>query len=342
MLIYAVLIVVYLVCSVASLENRRTAKVVYIAVGITLTLLAALRPEGVDNDYAEYVSHFNNYDQIALLEPTFKAIAWFSHTFLGSNYIFLFAVYAVLGVTLKFIAIRELSNFALLSVAIYISQFFILHEMTQIRAGIASSFMLLSIKPLFERNWRRFLLYALCATAFHLSGVIILALWFINPHRRLKIYLLLIPAAILIYLLGVDILGIIPIPYLSAKIAIYQNLREYTDCVHNHINLFNSLYLVRLGLCYLLFWAAPTLRKHNRYFTLLLKIYTISLAAMPLFAPIPVVAFRTHELLGIVEIILVPTLVFLFRPTNIAYLVVILYGFCLLMISLFYNRLLTA
>ena len=157
MLIYAILIVVYLVCSVASFGNRRTAKVVYIAVGVTLTLLAAFRPEGADHDYTEYVSHFNNYDQIALLEPTFKAIAWFSHTFLGSNYIFLFAVYAVLGVTLKFIAIRELSNFALLSVAIYISQFFILHEMTQIRAGVASSLLLLSIKPLFERNGRRFL-----------------------------------------------------------------------------------------------------------------------------------------------------------------------------------------
>ena len=307
---------------------------------MALTLIAALRPEGIDRDYTEYISHFWNYDTIVMLEPTFKAVAWFVHRFLGANYIFLFAIYAALGVSLKLVAIRELSNMALLSVAIYISQFFILHEMTQIRAGVASGLLLLSIKPLYDRNLRRFLLFVLTATAFHLSGAIILALWLLSPNSRLRPYLFLIPAAIVISILDINILGLIPIPYLSAKIELYQNIKEYTDSVHNQINIFNSLFLVRLAVCYLLFWAAPTLTKHNRYYTLLLKIYTLSLAALPLFSSLPVVAYRVYELLGIVEIILIPTLVYLIRPKGVAYLTVFCYGFCNLMLSLFYNRLL--
>lgn len=339
MVIIGALILLYILCSVASLcENN--SKRLYEVVGVALVAIAALRGEGMDRDYYEYVSHFNNYDMVVMLEPTFKAIAWFVHSFLGSNHIFLFAIYAILGVGLKFIAIRELSNVALLSVAIYISQFFILHEMTQIRAGVASALLLLTIKPLYERKWRRFLLLTLCATAFHLSGVILFALWFVSPRHRLKIYMFFIPMAIALSLFGLDILGLIPIPYLSAKIELYQNIREYTDSVHNQINLFNSVYLLRIGLCYLLFWATPTLSKYNRYYTLLLKIYTLSLTALPLFATLPVVAYRVYELLGVVEIILIPTLIYLIQPKKCAYITVIGYGFGQLMLSIFYNKLL--
>ena len=339
MVIIGALILLYILCSVASLCGDNSTRL-YEVVGVALVAIAALRGEGMDRDYYEYVSHFNNYDMVVMLEPTFKAIAWFVHSFLGSNHIFLFAIYAILGVGLKFIAIRELSNVALLSVAIYISQFFILHEMTQIRAGVASALLLLTIKPLYERKWRRFLFLTLCATAFHLSGVILFALWFVSPRHRLKIYMFFIPMAIALSLFGVDILGLIPIPYLSAKIELYQNIREYTDSVHNQINLFNSVYLLRIGLCYLLFWATPTLSKYNRYYTLLLKIYTLSLTALPLFATLPVVAYRVYELLGVVEIILIPTLIYLIQPKKYAYITVIGYGFGQLMLSIFYNKLL--
>lgn len=339
MVIIGALILLYILCSVASLCGDNSKRL-YVVVGVALVAIAALRVEGMDRDYYEYVSHFNNYDMVVMLEPTFKAIAWFVHSFLGSNHIFLFAIYAILGVGLKFIAIRELSNVALLSVAIYISQFFILHEMTQIRAGVASALLLLTIKPLYERKWRRFLSLTLCATAFHLSGVILFALWFVSPRHRLKIYMFFIPMAIALSLFGVDILGLIPIPYLSAKIELYQNIREYTDSVHNQINLFNSVYLLRIGLCYLLFWATPTLSKYNRYYTLLLKIYTLSLTALPLFATLPVVAYRVYELLGVVEIILIPTLIYLIQPKKCAYITVIGYGFGQLMLSIFYNKLL--
>ena len=340
MLTLALLILLYIVCALVGIGCSHTSRGLYIAVGVALTLIAALRPEGIDRDYTEYISHFRNYDTIVMLEPTFKAIAWFVHRFLGANPTLLFAIYAALGVGLKMVAIRELSNMALLSVAIYISQFFILHEMTQIRAGVASGVLLLAIKPLYDRNLWRFLFIVLCATAFHLSGIIILALWFLSPTRRLKLYPIIIPAAIALSILEVDITGLIPIPYLSAKIELYQNIKEYTDSVHNHINIFNAIYLVRLALCYLLFWAAPTLAKQNRYYTLMLKIYTLSLAALPLFANLPVMAHRVYELLGIVEIILIPTLVYIIRPKGVAYLTVFCYGFCTLMLSLFYNRLL--
>ena len=340
MAIVAILIILYAVCSATALHNPQSNRGLYTIVGITLIVIAALRTEGIDRDYTEYVSHLNNYTEVALLEPTFKVIAWVVHTFFNGKVLWLFAIYAAIGVGLKFVAIRQISSVAMLSVALYISQFFILHEMTQIRAGVASALVLLAIKPLYNRDWWRFLVIATCATAFHLSGVVLFALWFLSPKKRIKIYLFFIPIAVVFLLARIDILQLIPIPYLSAKIEIYKQIKEYTDSVHNTINPFNAVFLVRVALCYLLLWAAPTLERHNRYSILLLKIFTLSLTALPIFATIPVVAYRIYELLGIVEIVLLPTIIYLFRPTTLACFLVIIYGFCQLMISIFYNRLL--
>lgn len=339
MAVVVILILLYAICSAAALHNPQSNRWLYTIFGIALILIAALRTEGIDRDYTEYISHLNNYADVALLEPTFKAIAWIVHTFCGGRAVWLFAIYAAIGVGLKFVAIRQISSVAMLSVALYISQFFILHEMTQIRAGVASAMVLLAIKPLYNCDWKRFLVIAAAATAFHLSGIVLFGLWFLNPKKRIKIYLFLIPIAVIFLLANIDILQLIPLPYLSAKIEIYKQIKEYTDSVHNTINPFNAIFLVRVALCYLLLWAVPTLKNHNRYFILLLKIFTLSLTALPIFATIPVVAYRIYELLGIVEIVLLPTLVYLFRPVALGYFVVIIYGFCQLMISIFYNRL---
>lgn len=63
----------------------------------------------------------------------FWIINQFNQLLLGGNDQIFFLIYAILGVTIKIIAINRLSSFTLLSVYLYICLYFVLHEMTQIR-----------------------------------------------------------------------------------------------------------------------------------------------------------------------------------------------------------------
>ena len=73
MAVVVILILLYAICSAAALHNPQSNRWLYTIFGIALILIAALRTEGIDRDYTEYISHLNNYADVALLEPTFKA-----------------------------------------------------------------------------------------------------------------------------------------------------------------------------------------------------------------------------------------------------------------------------
>src|SRR5450759_2770288 len=115
----------------------RLRKFLFIFTGILLFGIAAFRGQ-IDHDYKGYAAF---YEKAALMstiriEPTFLLVSFLvKHLF--NNVIFLFIIYALLGVYLKFYAIKNLTEFWLLAVLIYFSNFYILHEMTQIRVGIA-------------------------------------------------------------------------------------------------------------------------------------------------------------------------------------------------------------
>jgi hypothetical protein len=112
-----------------------------------LFLIAALRNENVDRDYLTYIL---NYEQTAkrlalTIEPTFYLFSIIARS-IFDNVIFLFIIYAFLGVFIKIYAISKLSKeLYLFSFLVYFSNFFLLHEMTQIRAGVAAAFILISL-----------------------------------------------------------------------------------------------------------------------------------------------------------------------------------------------------
>jgi hypothetical protein len=173
----------------------------FILCGILLMVIAAFRGDG-DSDYSGYIEMFNRQD-FFVVEPTFTLISYIVRTFLGGNVIYLFIIYAILGVTIKLFAIKQLSELWFLSVVIYVSNFFILHEMTQIRAGVASAFLLLCVKPIYERNGKMFLLFTTIACLFHYSAIIILPLWFLTTNPKKTWLLLSVPISYSFFFLNI-------------------------------------------------------------------------------------------------------------------------------------------
>jgi len=292
-------------------------------------------------DYENYVNMFNIIDQMCFrrIEPSFIFITKLVR-FLTDNVLFLFVVYAFLGVYLKCKAIKDLSEFWFLSLVIYLSNFFLLQEMTQIRVGVACGFMLIAIKPIFERDLKRFLCYALLAVLFHYSAILVFALWFL-PTRNInrQFYALLIPTVYLLYGFGISfssLAELVPIQTLQDRIRWYK---IYTEQENLSINAFNVVQLVRCGLAFLFLWKFSLIKQHNKYLPILLQCYILSIVALVIFADLPVLAFRVSEFIGVVEIILVPCIYYLLKQKQFAIATISILGFGILLINLFHTNL---
>jgi hypothetical protein len=300
-------------------------------------LLAGLRGEGVDKDYDSYVIMFNVSD--FAVEPTFTLISSFVQTFLSSNILYLFLIYAALGVTIKCIAIKQLTELWFLSLIIYCSYFFMLHEMTQIRAGVASAFLLLSIKPIYERNLKLFLIYATLGALFHYSAILIFPLWFLKDKPRKNWLIYSVPVAYLLFLLKVNLIIAIPIPGIQEKIEIYKTLQELGGEESKPINVFNLFILTKIGIFYFMLYKYDVIILNNKYSPILLKIYCLSLIAIPIFANIQTIGFRVSELFGIVEIILIPLIYYAFKQIYFGRALVISIGVTMMLIVTYINKL---
>lgn len=305
--------------------------------GLGFLIIAGFRGEGVDKDYDNYMVMFNLPD--FFVEPTFTLISSFVHTFLSSNILYLFFIYAAFGVTIKCIAIKQLTELWFLSLVIYCSFFFMLHEMTQIRVGVSSAFLLLCIKPIYERNLKNFLIFATLGSLFHYSAILIFPLWFLKdlPRRNLLIYS--IPIAYLLYFIGIDLIFTIPIPGIQEKIEIYKALQELGGEEAEPINVFNLYMLTKIGIFYFMLYKYDVIILNNKYSPILMKIYCISLMAIPIFANTQAFGFRISELFGIVEIILIPLLYYSFKEIYFGRALVISIGLTIMLIVIYIDKL---
>lgn len=329
------LIIIFIIAIVLSLlfDNTKYNNTIYNCFGIFLILYACIVDKSELPDYFAYVSYFSN--DYPFIELSFILIRWFIHTFLQSNVFYLFAIYIILGVGLKLFAFKKLSKLPILTLAIYVSSYFVYHEMIQIRAGVASALLLLSIKPLYERNLKHFLIITIIAFLFHSSSIIFLLCWFINPIKKQRnLYILFLIFSIGIYSLNIDIIkliGYLPIPIIQDKIVSYSDIS--LDSINRGLvtieeyNPFGLWYIFKL-LIALYFWIIiDKILMVNKYVILLVKIYTLGISFLWLLASSPTIATRCSELLTIVQIILIPlSIYYSHKKSIISYIPCIVIG----------------
>jgi hypothetical protein len=191
-------LIFFLLCILCLVEIKQQYKIGFFIV-VLLILFAGFRGS-VDNDYDTYEMMYNKISNNinVNIEPTFYFITDFVN-YLQSNISLLILIYSIIGVSLKTIALSRLSEFWLYSILVYFSFFFILHEMTQIRVGIASAFILFSIQPLKKNQLLHFFALITLGTLFHYSTLLILPVLFLNKNSISKGFYVLIPFGFLIH-----------------------------------------------------------------------------------------------------------------------------------------------
>lgn len=333
-----IFIIILLICFLP-VKSSKSEQYIMIGIGIVLFFVASFRGD-VDRDYSYYVLLYTDFENLFtfVIEPSFVLIAWFVRS-VFDDVRFLFMFYALLGVFIKLKGINQLSEFKLLSILLYFSYSFILQEMTQIRSGVAIGFVFLSIKPLYDRNLKLFLLYTTLASFFHISALICFLLWFISPKKmNIPVYASIILIAYILHFLGIQfstLMGIIPIKMVQMK------FQAYSLDLSSYINVLNMWQLIRVFLCYLFLWKVNVIQLHNKYSIILLKFFIFSTCSLVIFSDLPVLSFRISDIFMIADIVLIPSLIYFFKPDFIVKILVALFGFSYLFLNLYYNQIIS-
>lgn len=314
---YIILIIFLLIALLCYIEDYipEYKNTFYFDICIALVLLAGFRVVGVDPDSENYEYYFNNVfkaSALGMMEPSFKYLCMIlGH--MTNNVHILFLVYAVAGVTIKLHAFKRLSPILFVPLLFYISFYFELHEMTQMRAGIVSGLYLMALKYLGEGHWKQPAILIFIGSLFHFSSLVLLPILFIDNkdfnRRRTLFWLLLIPLGYVVYWGGMNILLNPDIPYIGQKMAIYQTAMEKGRQTVD-INIFDPLHLMAILLFYYTYFFRETIKRYCPEFNVIFKATAIGLFTYTALAFLPVLALRVSQLYCVANIILYTGIVF--------------------------------
>jgi hypothetical protein len=289
---------------------------VYITAIMIITLMAGLRPIGIDKDSYNYVGYYLGTSD-ETVENSFLYISDFvRYTFDDVQWVFI--IYALIAIPLKCFVFTKLSNDFFMLMAVYMCNFMMLHDMTQIRIGAAMAFVFLGFYYLVNDKKILFIIFTLIASFFHISAILILLiLLFRNNDLKgwHRIFLAVIPfITFLAVALNIDIVSLIPFDFIQSKLQIYENLRDKGITGDEKVNLLKPALIVKLMAYYLVLWKYNVLKEYCPYLTRLIKIFAFSYFCYGLLSFMPILAQRVNELFCFVEICMVPLLIHSVAP----------------------------
>ncbi len=340
---YSLTFLVLMILNVSAYILKRS-KIGYVFSLFFLIVITAFRPASCCADYTTYVEYYNNLSNIPVtfLEPTFFAISWLSDIIFKSS-IGVFIIYSILGVSIKGLAFVRLTKYYSASLLLYFGSFFLLEEMTQIRVGVAAATLLLSIPYIQEKKPFKFFPLILIGCLFHYSLVIFIPFYFVNPTKiKKKLYIAAIFVIFLATICGLNILSIlqlVKLGFLTQKIEAYQLLLE--QGMFAGISLLNPLLFLRIILFIFFVINYKALLSKNKYSLIVTKIYAFSILSFISLSPLPVLAGRVSQLLGVVEVLLVPYGIYILKPKYAALGLVVFFALMIMYKQLYYSDLMS-
>ena len=318
---------ILLICMAFSLieENMRWRDVLMVVglIGISMVIIAGTRgaDSTPDSDNYEFMYYGVNSLDVDLREPTFIYISYYLNT-LGFGVNALFFAYAVLSIPLRLTAICKLSKLPILTLAIYISYFFQLHDLMQIRCAVASALFLFAIYFCADKRWWLTLLFIILGSLFHYSALAGFALFFFSNTELKKwqriALAVVVPIGMLFYFFGFDYSYLIPDELGGDRLAVYRNLKDRgkeDDLSWTFYK--NPVFLLNLALYYACLLYYEVLAKSYKYLPIMLKNLAFAFICMFTLGTLSaVVASRLYEYFAISTIFLWTAIAYAFRPVN--------------------------
>lgn len=310
--------------------NKQAKRGAYISFFVTLFLIlfSGFRGFTVDRDHGTYVhSYFDAAQPLSsylngtahfVHEPFINIVSSILKYNLGSGPMWLFVVFAVLAISIKsYVMIRDTEDF-LLAMLVYVSLYYFVEDFTQIRAGLADSFLLFGFGYLYKGKRLKYFFFALLACSVHYGALVSLPLVFLRGRKIRPIYVYILIALIVLALVDyrTHILTDFAVQHVFSRVAYYLKQKARPD-------LLNPLVWVRVGFAFWLYYRSRRASEVSAKLSIMTKIYFISLFLYFFFAFNATFSTRLREMLGVIEIVLVPTAVREFRATWMQQLIIV-------------------
>ncbi len=292
----------------------------------TFALIAGFRDALAWPDAAVYMWSFHNSPDIfnfsfsdRIIGYSEKGFYWLGvivKTFTDNYHIF-FVVVSLLSFYYLYKNLKQYSIYPLIGLFAYISRFYYTRHFIQIRAGLSYVILLLGIKYIFEKDWKRYFLIVFIAWLFHRSAIIAIPLYFVCNWINVKKWHVLFVLAIS-FLIG--IFGQNFMYYFVEDNASDLTIQAYTEQG-------NRRYVESLGLsnpmiyfqCFLLLsytFLEKKLAPLNKYYYVIRTAYLYSTMILICFCSYKVLSARTSSIYATLEFSIIPSLIFLFNKKN--------------------------
>ncbi len=330
-------------------ELKKYKLLFFLFASMYLIAFAGLRKAGVGADDFSYYDMFMYeapnlfewlfgsyvYDIKELyMEPGYVLLNSFLRVF-TDEYILLFLSVAFVSVGIASYNYHRYSKYVFLTLLLFFVHTYLYRDMNQIRAGVAAAIGLFLVAQIYNREHLKVFLTLFVMSLFHIASVTLIFAYFLSfikvtRKRVLLAYLF----ALILGVIGVSQVIINLVPgggFLAMKLYSYTANTRYVSAVSlfDITNIKNSMILFVI----ILFW--NRLEKVVPYFQTFVLFYLMAVVIRIAFWVFGVLAARISTFFGIVEVILIPYFIYLFRQKIFITSLIILYAFLMLYLNLF-------
>ena len=320
------LILLFFIClSLSFVEEQlkdSEKRILYIVLGFVMILIAGLREVGSTPDSASYEEMFYAKEgdlMVLLREPSFTFIVDMLHSLaLGVNA--LFFVYAILSIPLHLTFFWKVSKLPFLTLTIYLSYYYMMHDLVQIRCAVASGLFLWAIYLYVEKKKVYALVCILLGILFHYSAAAGLVIFMFSnrlPQWQRWVLYAIVPVGLVAYFTHFDVSMLIPDELGGLKLMKYRNMRDkgIEDDQQGWRLEINILIWMNFVLYYASIYYHDYLVKHMKHVTIAIKLQAVGfLFLFFAYSISKVLGNRMNDYFSVVSILLWTASYYAFRP----------------------------
>ena len=236
--------------------------------------------------------------------------------------------------------IKQYSIFPLIGLCAYIARFIIGRNFVQMRAGLAYAILMLSIKYIYEKDWKRYFLIVFIAWLFHRSCIVAVPLYFVCNWIHVKKWHVYVALAFS-FLVGIFGQGYVHL--IVEDNAGDLNIGDrYVDAGGEKAQLAglgirNPMIYFQCFILLMYTFLEKRLAPLNKYYYILRNAYLYSTMILICFCTYKVLSARTSSMYATLEFAIIPSLIYMFNKKN-RYFAFIITGVILTIIFSLYLR----
>lgn len=319
------LVLLFTTClSLSFFEERfkeRDKIILYLIFGLAMILIAGLREVGSTPDTDAYEDmYYGKYAITELItEPSFLFISSILKSFsLGVGALFM--TYAIISIPLHLSVLWKMSKLPLLTLTIYISYYYMMHDMVQIRAAVASGLFIWAMYHYVERQKLYALGCILIGILFHYSAAAGLVLFLLReeiPQWQKYVLYSIVPLGLVAYFTDLDISYLVPEELGGAKLMAYRELKE-TGLENDQAGWaleVNILIWMNIVLYYASIYYREYLTKQCKYVPIAIKVQAVGFCCLFFLKGVSkILGNRLNDYFSVASIILWTASAFAFYP----------------------------